>query len=92
MVPGSHLVPRPAPKALLQPERRHPDQKVIIAEAGSVLLFNAHLLHGGTRNESAGPRRVLQCQARARDVVLPGEGPLDLPERLAPCARYLLSL
>src|SRR5262249_53692483 len=40
VVPGSHLVPRPVPKALLQPERRHPDQKVIVAEAGSVLLFN----------------------------------------------------
>src|SRR5262249_2279389 len=91
VIPGSHLVPRPVPKAMLQPERRHPDQKIIIAAAGSVLLFNGCLLHGGTRNESAGRRRVLQCQSRARDVVLPCDSHFDLPERLSPAARYLLS-
>src|SRR5262245_15193580 len=92
VVPGSHLVPCPVPKALLQPERRHPDQKVIVAEAGSVLLFNGCLLHGGTRNDSGAPRRVLQVQYRARDVVLPTDAAfdLDLPERLSAAARYLL--
>jgi ectoine hydroxylase-related dioxygenase (phytanoyl-CoA dioxygenase family) len=92
VVPGTHLVPRPVPKALLNPERRHPDQKIIVAEAGSVLLFNGALLHGGTRNDSAGPRRALQCQFRARDVVLPGEAAngTALPDRLSAAARYLL--
>jgi ectoine hydroxylase-related dioxygenase (phytanoyl-CoA dioxygenase family) len=90
VIPGSHLVPRPVPKALLHPERRHPDQKVVTAEAGSALVFNGHLLHGGTRNESKCSRRVLQCQFRARDVVLPHEPQLELPERLPAAARYLL--
>jgi ectoine hydroxylase-related dioxygenase (phytanoyl-CoA dioxygenase family) len=92
VVPGTHLVPRPVPKALLNPERRHSDQKIIVAEAGSVLLFNGVLLHGGTRNESAGPRRALQCQFWARDVVLLGEATnrTDLPDRLSAAARYLL--
>jgi ectoine hydroxylase-related dioxygenase (phytanoyl-CoA dioxygenase family) len=78
------------PKALLHPERRHPDQTVVTAEARSALLFNGHLLHGGTRNESGRRRRVLQCQFRARDVVLPDVPRLDLPGRLTAAARYLL--
>jgi hypothetical protein len=61
LVPGSHRVSRP-PKALLQPERRHPDEQRVVAEAGSALLFNAHVLHGSMRNQSGQRRRVLQCQ------------------------------
>lgn len=90
LVPGSHQVPRPHPKAMLQPERRHPQQKIIVAEAGAALLFNGALLHGGTRNESARSRRALQCQYRARDVVLPCDGRPDVPERFSPAVRYLL--
>jgi ectoine hydroxylase-related dioxygenase (phytanoyl-CoA dioxygenase family) len=90
LIPGSHRMSRPVPKAVLQPERRHPDQKLVLAEAGSALLFNGHLLHGGTRNESGGRRRVLQCQFRARELVLPCEPRPDLPERLSAAARYLL--
>lgn len=80
VIPGSHLVLRPVPKALLQPERRHPDEKLIVAKAGSVLLFNAHLLHSGTRNRSNGSRRALQCQFRARAI-------LSRPTRSSTCLR-----
>jgi ectoine hydroxylase-related dioxygenase (phytanoyl-CoA dioxygenase family) len=62
LVPGSHLVPGPLPKSMQDPANRHPKQKVITASAGSVLVFNGHLYHSGTRNESNQPRRVLQCQ------------------------------
>jgi ectoine hydroxylase-related dioxygenase (phytanoyl-CoA dioxygenase family) len=93
VVPGTHLLACPVPKALLNPGRRHPDQKVVVAPAGSVLVFNGCLLHGGTRNDSGAPRRVLQVQYRARDVVLPFEGETapDLPARLSPAARCLLA-
>jgi Phytanoyl-CoA dioxygenase (PhyH) len=90
LIPGSHLIPRPVPKALLNPERRHPDQKIIIAEAGSVLVFNGALLHGGTRNGSNRTRRALQCQFRARDVIIPEEQPPAIPERFTGAARYFL--
>jgi ectoine hydroxylase-related dioxygenase (phytanoyl-CoA dioxygenase family) len=90
VVPGSHLIPKPVPKAMLQPEKKHPDQKVILAEAGSALVFSSHLLHSGTRNESDGHRRILQCQFRGREIVLPSETALELPERLSPLIRYLL--
>src|SRR5262245_4571909 len=45
VVPGSHRMPNPLPKSMAQPESRHPDQKTVIAWAGSVLVFNSHLLH-----------------------------------------------
>ncbi len=62
MLPGTHRMLEPLPKAMRQPESRHPDQKIVVAPAGSVLVFNGHLWHSGTRNESKLLRRVLQCQ------------------------------
>jgi hypothetical protein len=58
--------------------------------AGSVLFFNGHLWHGGTRNESRSPRRILQCQFVARDRAPPDAGPRDPPGRLSREARYIL--
>jgi ectoine hydroxylase-related dioxygenase (phytanoyl-CoA dioxygenase family) len=69
VVPGSHRLAKGSPRPMQQPESRHPDQKLVLAEAGSVLVFNGHLWHGGTRNESARPRRALQGQFRAREMV-----------------------
>lgn len=71
VVPGSHLVPRALPKSMQAPGARHPSQVVVEARAGSVLVFNGHLWHGGTLNEESGPRRVLQCQYVARDAAGP---------------------
>ena len=83
-------MPYPLPKKMAQPESRHPDQKLITATAGSVLIFNGHLLHGGTRNEAGRRRRVLQCPFVARDVAHLADTPPNIPDRLPPAARYLL--
>jgi ectoine hydroxylase-related dioxygenase (phytanoyl-CoA dioxygenase family) len=91
LVPGSHRMPKPLSKQMAQPESRHPDQKLIIAWAGSVLLFNGHLLHSGTRNEAGHRRRVVQCPFVARDVAHLADARPDIPERLAPTARYILA-
>jgi ectoine hydroxylase-related dioxygenase (phytanoyl-CoA dioxygenase family) len=69
VIPGSHRWPRPLPKPMQQPLATHPDQKIITARAGSVLVFNGHLWHSGTKNAAAGPRRVLQIQFAADDAV-----------------------
>jgi ectoine hydroxylase-related dioxygenase (phytanoyl-CoA dioxygenase family) len=79
VVPGTHRMAKALPKAMQQPQSRHPDQKLVLAEAGSVLVFNGHLWHGGTRNESNRPRRALQGQFRAREMVLPGEPRPEIP-------------
>jgi hypothetical protein len=88
VVPGSHKMPNPLPKSMSQPESRHPAQKTIVAEAGSVLLFNSHLLHSGTRNHSGQRRRVLQCSYAVQ--VGDAKIEIEIPERLPAAARYLL--
>jgi ectoine hydroxylase-related dioxygenase (phytanoyl-CoA dioxygenase family) len=37
-----------------------PEERRILGAAGSLLVFNGHLWLGGTRNDSASPRRVVQ--------------------------------
>ena len=90
LIPGSHLLPRPLPKSMLDPASRHPDQKLVLAGAGSALVFNGHLWHSGTRNESRGPRRALQCQFVLRDRMPPTAARSEVPDRLPAAARYLL--
>ena len=52
VVPGSHTrgdMPRPG--------QLEAGEELITAKAGDVVVFNAHLLHGGTANTSGGLRR-----------------------------------
>lgn len=92
LISGSHQTLKPLPKAMRQPESKHPDQKIITARAGSALVFNGHLLHSGTRNQSDRSRRVLQCQFVARELVRPAKSQPDVPERLSPAVRYILGV
>ncbi|HKQ73379.1 MAG TPA: phytanoyl-CoA dioxygenase family protein [Blastocatellia bacterium] len=92
LIPGSHLTLKPLPKPMQQPGSNHPDQTLIVAKAGSALVFNGHLWHSGTRNESNRTRRVLQCQFVAREMVRPAEIQSNIPEHLTPAARYLMGV
>ena len=91
VVPGTHRVPAWPPKGFRAPDRRHPDELVVEASAGSVLVFNGHLWHGGTRNRSRGPRRALQIQYVAVEMTPPGNERADAPDRLTPAARRILT-
>jgi ectoine hydroxylase-related dioxygenase (phytanoyl-CoA dioxygenase family) len=66
VVPGTHRRTGPVPKGYAAPLAHHPDERVVVAPAGTVLAFNGHLWHSGRRNGSAAPRRVLQCAFVAR--------------------------
>lgn len=68
LVPGSHRKGA-VPKSFADPERHHPGEKLVVARAGSVLVFNGHLWHSGTRNRSRASRRVLQCQYAASEYL-----------------------
>jgi ectoine hydroxylase-related dioxygenase (phytanoyl-CoA dioxygenase family) len=65
LVPRTHRIPRLIPKAYAQPLAHHPDEIVVTGKAGSVLVFNGHTWHSGTKNESDGPRRCGQMVIEA---------------------------
>jgi ectoine hydroxylase-related dioxygenase (phytanoyl-CoA dioxygenase family) len=90
VVPGTHHLLAPPAKSFADPANRHPDQRLIIGRAGSVLVFNGHLWHSGTRNLSQSARRVLQCSFVGRDEYRFSNIKVNAPERLTPAARYVL--
>lgn len=92
LIPGSHLATRPLPKSMQAPASRHPDQVIVVAKAGSVVVLNGHVWHSGTRNDTHGPRRVLQCQFVARDASRPADVANVALDRWSPAARYLLGM
>lgn len=90
LVPGTHLLLTPPLKSLADPASRHRDQRIIVAPAGSVLVFNGHLWHSGTRNTTDLRRRVLQCSFVGRAEVRFTRVSVTDPERLSPAARYIV--
>jgi Phytanoyl-CoA dioxygenase (PhyH) len=58
VVPGSHLVPRiDVPR---EHDTPHAREQIVTMAPGSVLFFNGHLWHSGTRNRSQARRDALQ--------------------------------
>jgi len=92
VVPGTHHLLGQPPKSFADPASRHPDQRIIVANAGSVLVFNGHLWHSGTSNESSRPRRVVQCSFVGRDEFRFPKPKVEVTERLSPAARYVVSI
>ena len=62
VVPGTHLNYHLPTGTYAQPHGSHPDEIVIAASAGDLLLFSAHLWHSGTKNVSGRRRRVVIAQ------------------------------
>lgn len=92
VVPGTHLLLNPPPKQFADPARRHPEQRLVTARAASVLLFNGHLWHSGTRNESKEPRRALQTTFVGRGELRFFSGEFAGPEPVSPAARYMMGI
>jgi len=91
LVPGTHFLLGGPPKSFVDPASRHPEQKMIVADAGSVLVFNGHLWHSGTANRSDKSRRVLQCTFVMRNEFRYPRNKVADPERLSPGALYVLA-
>jgi len=68
MVPGSHRWGRIPPPDFYGP---HPEEQLVTGKAGTVVIMNAHMWHGGTANRSAGsgahPRRAMHVYYTRRD-------------------------
>lgn len=59
VVPGSHLSGKHPIKVLKDCEAKHPNEIIINAKAGSLIIFNAHLWHGGTTCVNGAKRRTI---------------------------------
>jgi ectoine hydroxylase-related dioxygenase (phytanoyl-CoA dioxygenase family) len=96
VIPGNHLLQGLPREQLDDPMATHPQEKLILAPAGSVEIFNAYLWHGGTKNRSNSTRLGLHCFYTAR------ENPQQLNQveylrkttydRISPAARYILDV
>ncbi len=96
IVPGSHRWGR-LPKAdMADPRLPHPDEILVLGTAGTAVIFNSHLWHGGTQNRTDQPRRALHSayvlrgqkqQTVFHDYLRPATY-----DRLSPAQRYLLEV
>ncbi len=59
LVPGSHQLGILPQEDLDDPWATHPDEILIEAPAGTVVIFNSHVWHGGTVNRTNVPRRAI---------------------------------
>jgi ectoine hydroxylase-related dioxygenase (phytanoyl-CoA dioxygenase family) len=96
VVPGSHRFTVSVTDAVPDRSAPHPDEVRLTAPAGTVVVFNSHLWHGGTLNHSSRPRRALHSyftrrangqQLDQRTYIRP-----DTFARLRPAARFILDV
>ena len=96
LVVGSHRSGRAPKDDLADPRDPHPNEQLLLAPAGTVVIFNSHTWHGGTLNRSPNRRRAMHSYFCRRDQ----QQQLDqkkyiLPEtidRLSEAARYILDV
>jgi ectoine hydroxylase-related dioxygenase (phytanoyl-CoA dioxygenase family) len=94
IVPRSHLIYDRRPPGRLGDLGPCPGEITLTAPAGSVVLFNAHLWHGGTMNTSGARRRMLHSYYVGREHPYPGLDQaahmrLSTWRRLSPAQRWL---
>jgi ectoine hydroxylase-related dioxygenase (phytanoyl-CoA dioxygenase family) len=96
VVPGSHRFTVSVRDAVADPAAAHPDEVRLIAPAGTVVVFNSHLWHGGTLNRTSRPRRAVHSYFTRR-----GNGQqtdqqkyvrAETLARLSPAARFILDV
>lgn len=95
-VPGTHKSGQLPQQVLADPRASHPDEVLITAPAGTIVIMNAHCWHGGTANRTSKPRRALHSFfCRSDKPQQQWQKKLLRPEtqaRLAPELRALLAI
>ncbi len=61
VIPGSQNWGKFPQDMMTDPAQGHPDEVILLAPAGSVVVMNTHAWHGGTANRSADHRRALHA-------------------------------
>jgi ectoine hydroxylase-related dioxygenase (phytanoyl-CoA dioxygenase family) len=95
-VPGTHKLGKLPQSVLADPSAPHPDEILVTGRAGTVVIMNAHLWHGGTANRTGAPRRAMhgfycrrdKAQQQYQKRLLRAETQAGLSPRL----RWLLAL
>jgi ectoine hydroxylase-related dioxygenase (phytanoyl-CoA dioxygenase family) len=67
VVPGSHRWGALPQSRLADPSADHPDEVKVSARAGTLVVMNAHLWHGGTVNRTSFPRTAMHAFFARRD-------------------------
>ena len=67
-VPGTHRSGQHPKDVLTDAHAPHPDERLVLAKAGTVVVMNAHTWHGGTANTTDKPRLALHSFYCRRDV------------------------
>jgi ectoine hydroxylase-related dioxygenase (phytanoyl-CoA dioxygenase family) len=67
LIPGTHHWKQLPQHMLADPAADHPDQVIVTGSAGTIVVMNAHLWHGGMENRSTSPRRALHAFYCRRD-------------------------
>ncbi|OAI48362.1 phytanoyl-CoA dioxygenase [Planctomycetaceae bacterium SCGC AG-212-F19] len=96
MVPGSHRWGKLPQEVLSDPKALHPDEVLLTGKAGTVVVMNAHMWHGGTGNRTGNARTAMHVFFARRDKpqqqyqkkLLRAEVQADL----TPSLRWLLAL
>jgi ectoine hydroxylase-related dioxygenase (phytanoyl-CoA dioxygenase family) len=96
VVPGTHRSGKIPSQVMADPIASHADEQLVLAPAGTVVVFNSHTWHGGTLNRTNSPRRAIHSYWTRRDQ------PQQLNQRqflsaetqrsLSPSIRYLLDI
>lgn len=94
VVPGSHRWKRAPDEESDDPGAAHPDQVIVEAPAGSLVVFHGYLWHSGTENTTEHPRRGIFSvfSQRGRPRQNDQRTLLDhaAASQLSPEARYIL--
>lgn len=96
LVPGSHLKGILPQDDLDDPMAAHPDEIILEAPAGTVVIFNSHTWHGGTVNQTEHPRRAIHSYFCRRDQPQQVDQKKYIKQetlnRISPAARWLLDV
>lgn len=96
IVPRSHHRRQLPEEALDDPLAPHPEEILLTARAGTVIVLNAHVWHGGTANQTDRPRRAVHAfyarhdkpqQQYQKALIRP-----EVQDRLSPRLREILAL
>ncbi len=96
VVPGSHRSGRAPGDAMPDVRAAHPEEVLLLAPAGTVVVFNSHLWHGGTVNRSPAPRRALHSyftrRGNTQQLNQKQYVRQETLSRLSPAARFVLDV